>query len=350
MLKHSKVALVSLVLLSISIAALSSSKDVFSQQYEKQPRSMQITQGIMDVDALSGRYVNFDVPSDATDARLVGKYQGFGGNQQIEFRVGADCSDNSSVNSCSKQYAREDRAVSNVNVGLDSGKRYVLQFWNKDFLGTKQVDSDLSLEYNVLVQVQSSNSNQNNPKSGCLIATAAFGSELSPQVQFLRNFRDDHILATSSGSGFMSVFNSWYYSFSPAVADFEREQPIMQQAVKIAIYPLLGILQASEKAYVILPGEYGSISAGLVGSSLIGAVYASPIALSIKQIRRIRLDYRIAGTVVAIAITSVSVSLTLANQLALMITTSILVVSTLSVAAILFANAITRTIEKRKTK
>ena len=124
----------------------------------------------------------------------------------------------------------------------------------------------------------------------------------------------------------------------------------MQQAVKIAIYPLLGILQASEKAYVILPGEYGSISAGLVGSSLIGAVYASPIALSIKQIRRIRLDYRIAGTVVAIAITSVSVSLTLANQLALMITTSILVVSTLSVAAILFANAITRTIEKRKTK
>ena len=38
------------------------------------------------------------------------------------------------------------------------------------------------------------------PKSGCLIATAAFGSELSPQVQFLRNFRDNRILSTVSGS------------------------------------------------------------------------------------------------------------------------------------------------------
>ena len=38
------------------------------------------------------------------------------------------------------------------------------------------------------------------PKSGCLIATVAFGSELSPQVQFLRNFRDNRILSTVSGS------------------------------------------------------------------------------------------------------------------------------------------------------
>ena len=34
---------------------------------------------------------------------------------------------------------------------------------------------------------------------GCLIATAAFGSELSPQVQFLREIRDNTVLQTESG-------------------------------------------------------------------------------------------------------------------------------------------------------
>src|SRR5215213_7416996 len=49
--------------------------------------------------------------------------------------------------------------------------------------------------------------------SQCLIATAAFGSELSPQVQYLRNFRDHYILSTVSGSAFMDTFNSIYYTF-----------------------------------------------------------------------------------------------------------------------------------------
>jgi peptide/nickel transport system substrate-binding protein len=199
------------------------------------------------------------------------------------------------------------------------------------------------------VTVEATSSTDNQPSgsnSQCIIATAAFGSELEPQVQFLRNFRDNHILGTASGTSFMAVFNSWYYSFSPAVADFEREQPLMQQTVKTAIYPLLGILQASEKAYLILPGEYGSISAGLIVSSLIGAVYASPIALSIKRIRNFKLSYRLAGAVIAIVATSVVVSLNIGNEVALMVTTSLLVVSTLSIAAILSANTISRLIKK----
>ena len=114
---------------------------------------------------------------------------------------------------------------------------------------------------------------------GCLIATAAFGRELSPQVQILRNFRDNRILSTVSRSYFMNVFNSWYYSFSPSVADYERGQPWLKGTVRIAIYPLLAILQVSEKSYLLLPGEYGSIVAGLTASSLIGLVYFTPIVL-----------------------------------------------------------------------
>jgi len=50
---------------------------------------------------------------------------------------------------------------------------------------------------------------------GCLIATATYGSELAPQVQMLREIRDNSLLQTQSGQSFMESFNSFYYSFSP---------------------------------------------------------------------------------------------------------------------------------------
>ncbi len=74
---------------------------------------------------------------------------------------------------------------------------------------------------------------------GCLIATATFGSELAPQVQQLRELRDNKILQTESGISFMRTFNEFYYSFSPAIADFERENPIFKEGVKITLIPML---------------------------------------------------------------------------------------------------------------
>jgi peptidyl-prolyl cis-trans isomerase B (cyclophilin B) len=93
--------------------------------------------------------------------------------------------------------------------------------------------------------LQTNNETQNNG-GGCLIATTAFGTELAPQIQLLREIRDNTILGTHSGAAFMSVFNSFYYSFSPTIADLERQNPVFKEAVKIAIMPListLGILQ-----------------------------------------------------------------------------------------------------------
>ena len=74
---------------------------------------------------------------------------------------------------------------------------------------------------------------------GCLIATAAFGSEMAPQVQFLREIRDNTVMSTQSGTAFMTGFNQFYYSFSPAVADLERESPIFKETVKVALTPML---------------------------------------------------------------------------------------------------------------
>ena len=77
---------------------------------------------------------------------------------------------------------------------------------------------------------------------GCLIATAAFGSEMAPQVQQLRELRDDSLLATQSGTAFMTGFNQLYYSFSPTIADLERKHPVFKEAVKLAITPMISSL------------------------------------------------------------------------------------------------------------
>jgi len=77
---------------------------------------------------------------------------------------------------------------------------------------------------------------------GCLIATATFGSELAPQVQQLRELRDETVLQTESGNAFMKQFNQFYYSFSPTIADWERENPIFKELVKAVITPLLATL------------------------------------------------------------------------------------------------------------
>lgn len=77
---------------------------------------------------------------------------------------------------------------------------------------------------------------------GCLIATATFGSELAPQVQQLRELRDNTVLKTNYGVAFMSTFNQFYYSFSPLVADFEREQPIFREFMKLALTPMISSL------------------------------------------------------------------------------------------------------------
>jgi hypothetical protein len=83
---------------------------------------------------------------------------------------------------------------------------------------------------------------------GCLIATATYGSELAPQVQQLRELRDNQLMNTESGTAFMKTFNDIYYSFSPIIADYERENPYFKEAVKLAITPMISSLSLMENA------------------------------------------------------------------------------------------------------
>ena len=123
---------------------------------------------------------------------------------------------------------------------------------------------------------------------GCLIATAAFGSEMAPQVQFLREIRDNTVLQTESGSAFMTGFNQFYYSFSPTIADYERENPAFKEAVKITLTPLLTSLTLLQYADIDSESEmlgYG-ISVILLN---IGMYFIAPAVL----ITKIRSFYKL---------------------------------------------------------
>jgi len=119
---------------------------------------------------------------------------------------------------------------------------------------------------------------------GCLIATATYGSELSPQVQLLRELRDNSLLSTESGTNFMNSFNDFYYSFSPIIADYERENPVFREMVKIAITPMITSLSILN--YVNIDSEESVLGYGISLIMLNVMMYVGIPAIIIMRIRK----------------------------------------------------------------
>ncbi len=184
---------------------------------------------------------------------------------------------------------------------------------------------------------------QNN--NGCLIATAAFGSELAPQVQMLREFRDYKVLSTISGTSFLQIFNAWYYSFSPTIAGIEEQNPLLQTIIKNSLYPLIGILQISQ-----IPtgfgGETGIILTGFIASTLIGTVYMWPISIRFDLIRFFK-------QIVLAIITSaglISVGLVFTNNTLLMASTVVFVLASLALGITLPSKVLSIVRSKNKKR
>jgi len=121
---------------------------------------------------------------------------------------------------------------------------------------------------------------------GCLIATATFGSEMAPQVQFLREIRDNTVLQTESGTSFMAGFNQFYYLFSPTIADYERENPAFKEAVKLTLTPLLTSLTLLQYADIDSESEMLGYGIGVILLN-IGMYFVAPAVLIMKVKKRI---------------------------------------------------------------
>ncbi len=127
-----------------------------------------------------------------------------------------------------------------------------------------------------------SNEQSSEEGGGCLIATATYGSEMTNEVQQLRELRDNLLLQTESGTAFMSTFNDVYYSFSPIIADYERENPYFKEAVKIAITPMISSLSLMESA----ESEAEVLSIGISVIALNLGMYLAVPAIVIVETRK----------------------------------------------------------------
>ncbi|WOV93650.1 MAG: CFI-box-CTERM domain-containing protein [Candidatus Nitrosoabyssus spongiisocia] len=121
----------------------------------------------------------------------------------------------------------------------------------------------------------------NSQEGGCLVATAAFNTELSPEIQQLREFRDDIVLKTESGSIFMTNFNQIYYSFSPILADAERDNPALQLMIRSTLTPLFSSLLLLDQLNIDSEIEMLTYGIGIIILNLTLYIIA-PILLAYK--------------------------------------------------------------------
>lgn len=119
---------------------------------------------------------------------------------------------------------------------------------------------------------------------GCLIATATYGTELAPQVQQLREIRDQKLMQTESGQSFLKSFNAFYYSFSPTIADIERENSVFKELVKLGITPMITTLSILN--HVDMDSETEVLGYGISLILLnVGMYFVTPVII-IVRIRR----------------------------------------------------------------
>lgn len=138
--------------------------------------------------------------------------------------------------------------------------------------------------YRILPKVSASKLENSENGGGCLIATAAFGSELAPQIQQLRELRDNELLQTKSGQLFMKGFNHIYYSFSYVIADYERENPLFKEMVKTTLTPLISSLSLLN--YVDMNSESNVVVYGISLILLnVGMYFAIP-AIIVGQVKK----------------------------------------------------------------
>ena len=84
----------------------------------------------------------------------------------------------------------------------------------------------------------------------------------------------------------MNTFNEIYYSFSPYIADYERENPVFKEMVKITITPMISSLSILN--HVDMNSEQSALGYGISLILLNVGMYAAIPAAVFVGIRKIK--------------------------------------------------------------
>ena len=172
----------------------------------------------------------------------------------------------------------------------------------------------------------------------------------------MRNFRDNSIMKTQSGSKFMVAFNAWYYSFSPYVASYLTTHWVERTIMKGVLYPLIGMLYLTSNLYAATSAnpELAAFLSGLLASSLIGAFYLGlPLSLLRAKVRRLRglktqnLLQKLLGISLLSGFTALLLGEMLASPLLLMLSSATVVLSTLFLSTAVTSAEVAKKLQTR---
>ncbi len=188
--------------------------------------------------------------------------------------------DQSIIFECESSFGRQGVFGAKIQKLTQDGYLRIVAIQNQKILSQGTTNAEFG---DVLIN-GNCDSSFNPAPGGCLIATATYGSELAPQVQQLRELRDNHLLQTKSGTSFIESFNQFYYSFSPIIADYERENPVFREMVRLAITPMISTLSILN--YVDMDSEAEVLGYGISLILLNIGMYVGIPAIAIVGIRK----------------------------------------------------------------
>ncbi len=143
------------------------------------------------------------------------------------------------------------------DLNLTGGQSYYYKIHTCDSSGnctnTKYTDIKIPIQKEDLVEekpVTSKNEtdNQTQEKSGCFIATAAYGSYMEPDVLILRTWRDEVLLTNALGRKFVSL----YYKYSPPIANVIAKDDNLKALTRVALLPLIFYVKDPKKASLFI--------------------------------------------------------------------------------------------------
>ncbi len=132
----------------------------------------------------------------------------------------------------------------------------------------------------------------------------------------------------------MEVFNAFYYSWSPAIAELERRSPALRSLIGVLLYPLIGCLMASTPIFHLLSliPEFAVLATGITASLLIGFTYSFPPLLAmvfIERNRKLSLPLKLSISAVMVSIACFLVAEAVGIRLLLQFSSVLVVIASL---------------------
>lgn len=116
----------------------------------------------------------------------------------------------------------------------------------KEFLPYSRVYADISRKAHIflttcnnkdIIKKLLADAKAKKPK--CFIATAAFEAPMAPEVQYLRQFRDEKLLRYAGGPTLIRV----YYKLSPTIADWIEKSKLRKQSTRSVLRLFIKLLE-----------------------------------------------------------------------------------------------------------